>query len=77
MNFTAPKHCPALDEPALTYAKMIRDADKIDIFELLSTNYRVLAEEPERFTWEMEFPDIPECSPAIIEAILKPAAYRV
>ncbi|MBL7214505.1 MAG: HD domain-containing protein [Phycisphaerae bacterium] len=70
IEFHGTKELPALDNRTLHFAKMIRDADKIDIFELLVTNYRILAEEPERFTWELEFPDTPECNPEIITAIL-------
>ncbi len=77
VEFHGSKELPALDEPTLTYAKMIRDADKIDIFELLVENYRILATEPEKFKWELEFPDTPECSPEILDAILhrRPISY--
>jgi hypothetical protein len=70
IEFHGVKEPPALEEPALHFTKMIRDADKIDIFELLVENYRILAEEPEKFKLELEFPDTPECSPEIIDAIL-------
>lgn len=70
IEFHGVKELPALAEPTLHFAKMIRDADKIDIFALLVENYKLLAEEPERFTWEMEFPDTPEINPEIINAIL-------
>jgi hypothetical protein len=60
---------PALNERPLLFSKLIRDADKIDIFELLVENYRLLAYEPENFKWELEFPDTPECSPEILEAL--------
>ena len=70
IEFHGEKELPQLDERTGRFAKMIRDADKIDIFELLVENYRILAEEPEKFKWELEFPDTPECTPEIIEAIL-------
>jgi hypothetical protein len=70
IEFHGAKELPELDEPTLYFAKMIRDADKIDIFALLVENYKLLAEEPERFTWEMEFPDTPEINPEIVNAIL-------
>lgn len=70
VEFHGVKDLPELDERTEPFAKMIRDVDKIDIFELLVTNYRILAEEPEKFTWELEYPDTPDCNPAIIEAIL-------
>jgi len=61
---------PALNERTRHFTKMIRDADKLDIFGLLVENYRILAEEPEKFKWELEFPDTPECNPEIIHALL-------
>ncbi len=64
------KELPKLDDRTSHFAKMIRDADKIDIFELLVKNYRILAEEPEKFKWEVEFPDTPECNREIIDAVL-------
>ncbi len=70
IEFHGVKELPQLGERPMHFAKLIRDADKIDIFELLVNNYRMLAEEPEKFTWELEFPDTPECSPEIIDALL-------
>ena len=63
------KELPSLNERTLHFAKLIRDADKIDIFELLVENYRLMAEEPEKFKWEVEFPDTPECNPEVIDAL--------
>jgi len=70
VEFHGAKELPDLDEQTMHFAKMIRDADKIDIYGLLAENYRILAEEPEKFMWELEFPDTPECSPEIIDALL-------
>ena len=70
IEFHGAKEIPPMDERATHFCKMIRDADKIDIFELLVENYRILANEPETFQWELEYPDTPECNPEIVEAIL-------
>ena len=70
IEFHGAKNLPEMDGRTLHFSKMIRDADKLDIFELLVENYRILAEEPEKFKWELEFPDTPECSVEIIDAIL-------
>lgn len=70
VEFHGAKELPMLDERTLLFARMIRDADKIDIFELLVENYRILASEPDKFMWELEFPDTPECNPEIVAAIL-------
>lgn len=70
VEFHGEKQLPDLDERTLHFARMIRDVDKIDIFELLVVNYRILAEEPDKFKWELEFPDTPECNPEIIDLIM-------
>ena len=70
VEFHGTKELPQLDARTMHFAKMIRDADKIDIFGLLAENYRILAETPEKFMWELEFPDTPECSPEIVDALL-------
>ena len=70
IEFHGAKELPVMDERTLHFANMIRDADKLDIFELLVENYRILANEPEKFKWELEFPDTPDCNPEIIDAIL-------
>ncbi len=71
IEFHGDKHLPELDERMAHFAKMIRDADKIDIFEFLADNYRALLDNPNSFKWLLEFPDTPECNPEIIDAILK------
>ena len=70
IEFHGAKKLPGMDERTLHFAKMIRDADKLDIFELLVENYRILAYEPEKFKWELEFPDTPQCNKKIIDALL-------
>lgn len=70
IEFHGAKEIPAMDERAAHFTKMIRDADKIDIFELLVENYRLLADDPDNFPWEVEYPDTPECGPVIINAII-------
>jgi hypothetical protein len=70
IEFHGAKELPRLDERTLHFAKMIRDADKIDIFELLVMNYRLFAEDPDNFPWEVEYPDTPECNPKIIDAVI-------
>ncbi len=69
VEFHGAKSLPPLDARTQLFAQMIRDADKIDILGLLAENYRILAEEPEHFQWELEFPDTPDCDPAIIDAL--------
>lgn len=70
VEFHGALNVPAMDERTAHFIKMIRDVDKIDIFNLLVENYRILANEPEKFKWELEFPNTPECSPKIMEAVM-------
>ena len=60
----------ALNGRALLLAKLIRDADKIDIFRIVVENYRQYREDPEGFLLEIELPDVPEYSPEVLEAIM-------
>jgi hypothetical protein len=58
-----------LDEKTLLFAKMIRDADKIDIYYVVIENLRQYYENPCMFHLEVEFPSGPECSREILEAV--------
>jgi len=60
----------ALNGRALLFAKLIRDADKIDIFRVVVENYQQYREDPEGFLLEIELPDVPEYSPEVLEAVL-------
>jgi len=70
VEFHGAKALPAMDARTLHLAKMIRDADKLDIFRLCVENYRLFHENKKAYTFEVEFPDSPEVSPPILEAIL-------
>jgi putative nucleotidyltransferase with HDIG domain len=54
----------------LLFAKLIRDADKLDIFRVVTDLYNRYREDPERFTFEIELPDEPEISPQVVEAVM-------
>lgn len=70
VEFHGTKELPALDEYALHFAKMIRDTDKLDIFCLCAENYRLFHENKKAFTFEVEFPDNPDISPDVLDAVL-------
>jgi hypothetical protein len=55
---------------ALLLTKMIRDADKLDIFRVVIDKYRRYCEDPENFLIEVELPDEPTYSTEVIEAVL-------
>ncbi|MBN2132613.1 MAG: HD domain-containing protein, partial [Sedimentisphaerales bacterium] len=50
---------------ALLFAKLIRDADKLDIFHIMSVSYRAYHGNATKFPFEVELPDEPECSPSV------------
>jgi hypothetical protein len=59
-----------LDGQCLLFSKLIRDADKIDIFYVVTEYYRQYRENPKDFMLELEFPDEPSCSPELIDELL-------
>ena len=60
----------ALNGRALLFAKLIRDADKIDIFRVVVDCYEQYRKDPDNFMLEIDFPDEPGYSPDVLEAVL-------
>jgi len=61
-----------MDGKCLLYSKMIRDADKVDIFYTVTSFYEDYAKNPEKVRLiEIELPDIPEYTQAIVEQVLR------
>jgi len=58
-----------LDEETAVFARLIRDADKLDIYRVVLDAYRQYRDDPENFNLELEFEDEPYCSKHIIEAV--------
>lgn len=54
----------------LLLSKLIRDADKIDIFRVVIDNYKGYQADPDGFLLEIELPDTPEYSPDVLGALL-------
>jgi HD superfamily phosphohydrolase YqeK len=54
----------------LLFSKMIRDADKIDIYNVITKSYIQHRDDPDNFKLEIELPDIPGCSHEVIDAIM-------
>jgi len=54
----------------LLFSKMIRDADKLDIYHVITKSYIQHRDDPDNFKLEIELPDLPFCSPDVIDAIL-------
>jgi hypothetical protein len=54
----------------LLFSKMIRDADKLDIFNVVIKAYIQQKDDPDNFKLEIELPDEPRCTPEVLDAIL-------
>jgi hypothetical protein len=54
----------------LLFSKMIRDADKLDIFNVVIKAYIQKREDPDNFKLEIEMPDEPGFTPEVLDAIL-------
>lgn len=69
---------PDLPEDTVLFARLIRDADKIDIFHIVIKNYKEYLSNPEGFVLEVAFPNTPGCSPEVAAAVLarQPIDYR-
>ena len=72
IEFHGAKQLPSdLDQDTALFAKLIRDADKLDIFRVVIEYSKIYQADPENFLVEIEFPDVPQLSPGIVQAILK------
>jgi len=54
----------------LLLSQMIRDADKLDIFNVMIKAYIQKRDDPNNFKLEIEMPDEPRCTPEVLDAIL-------
>jgi len=59
-----------LDEECLLFSKLIRDADKLDIFYVVLGYYEQYRDNPNKFALEIEYPDKPWCSEEVVGWIL-------
>ena len=59
-----------LADPTLLFARMIRDADKIDVLHIVVKYQKLYEQDPDNFMLEIELADEPHCSPEIVDAIL-------
>jgi len=59
-----------LDGECLLFSKLLRDADKLDIFFVVTQYYKQYRDNPGEFKLEVELPDVPEYSAEVVEAIL-------
>jgi len=59
-----------LDAAIVPFAKLIRDADKLDIYPLLLEYYKLYVANPDEFPLELEMPDEPYYCPEIYDSVL-------
>jgi hypothetical protein len=65
------KALPAhLNGQGLLFAKLIRDADKLDIFRIVIQLYRRYRADPAGFPGDLELPDEPRYSPEVFRAVM-------
>ena len=60
-----------LDDQCLLFSKMIRDADKLDVFYLVTIYYKQYKEDPVSFKIGLELPDKPEYSEYVFEELMR------
>lgn len=66
------KMVPAdIDERVAMFTKLIRDADKLDIYMLLIEQYTIYHNDPESFHLDLELPDEPRYTDEVIESAIK------
>lgn len=64
------KDLPAdLNGQGLLFLKLIRDADKLDIFRIVAAIYRRQKDDPQKNSFEVELPDEPYISSHVLEAV--------
>jgi hypothetical protein len=59
-----------LEGDGLLFSKLIRDADKLDIFYVVMEYSRQYRDNPEKFTLDLEFPDEPLYSTEVVDGLL-------
>jgi hypothetical protein len=59
-----------LESECLLFSKLIRDADKIDIYYVVTDYYRQYRNDPDGFKLEVELPNEPGYSAQVVEKIL-------
>jgi len=60
-----------LDGDCLLFSKLIRDADKLDVYYVVTQYYKQYRNDPRNFMLELEFPDEPGYSAKVVEGVLQ------
>ena len=59
-----------LDGDCLLHCRLIRDADKLDVYYIVARYCRQYRKNPQKFSLELEFPDKPTYTPKVVDDIL-------
>lgn len=59
-----------LEGECLLFSQLIRDADKLDVFYVVTEGYKQYRENPDEFNLEVEFEDVPQYSKELLEDVL-------
>lgn len=71
IDYHCAREIPAsVNGQTLLFSQLLRDADKLDIYYVVTEFYKQLQDDPANFKLEVEFPDLPTYSDDIIQAIL-------
>ena len=69
IKFHGVKQLPTdLDGDSVIFARLIRDADKLDIYRVVTDGYKKYHSDPDGFPLEVEFDDKPYCSKDVVQA---------
>ncbi len=70
---------PALCGKRLQFARLIRDADKIDIYVVVIDNFKKFASDSDKYSLEIEFPVSGGCSAEVVNAVMQgqPVDYKL
>lgn len=61
---------PNLNGDCLVLSKLIRDADKLDIYLVVTDYYKQYARDPDNFNIEIELPDVPHYTPGVFDTVI-------
>lgn len=57
-----------MDETCLLFSRLLRDADKVDVYKVVTDYYRIAHESPNE-TIQLDLPDVPEISESVVRDI--------
>lgn len=60
-----------LDGEVMFFSRLLRDADKLDIYRVVIEYYEQYRRDPRRFRLEIEYPNEPRCSAEVVEKLLR------